>query len=68
MSRIGQKPITLPDGVDVKVDGGQVSVKGPLGQLHWSLTPGIHVKVEDGVVVLTRTGKLSKIKGRAWTD
>ena len=32
MSRIGRKPITIPSGVDVRVDGNTVSVKGPLGQ------------------------------------
>ena len=37
MSRIGNKPIQIPAGVDVKVAGPIVSVKGPLGKIDWSL-------------------------------
>ncbi len=54
MSRIGNKPIQIPAGVDVKVAGPVVSVKGPLGKLDWSLTAGIGVLVKDGQVVVNR--------------
>ena len=54
MSRIGRKPIPVPTGVDVKVAGAVVSVKGPLGKLDWTLVSGIGVKVENGQVVVTR--------------
>jgi large subunit ribosomal protein L6 len=54
MSRIGNKPIQIPAGVDVKVAGPVVSVKGPLGKLDWSLTAGIGVSVKDGQVVVNR--------------
>jgi large subunit ribosomal protein L6 len=54
MSRIGHKPIQVPTGVDVKVAGTVVSVKGPLGKLDWHLVSGIGVKVENGQVVVTR--------------
>ncbi len=54
MSRIGKKPIVLPTGVDVKVAGNQVTVKGPLGALNWSLTPGLSVAVQDGRVHVKR--------------
>ncbi len=54
MSRIGKKPIPVPTGVDVKVAGSVVSVKGPLGKLDWTLTPGIGVTVDNGQVVVTR--------------
>jgi large subunit ribosomal protein L6 len=54
MSRIGRKPIPVPSGVDVKVAGAVVSVKGPLGKLDWTLVSGIGVKVENGEVVVTR--------------
>ncbi|MCP9454494.1 MAG: 50S ribosomal protein L6 [Nitrospira sp.] len=56
MSRIGKKPIAIPGGVEVKVEGATVSVKGPLGKLDWCLTPGISVVVEDGKVVVNRAG------------
>lgn len=54
MSRIGNKPIAIPTGVDVKVAGPVVSVKGPLGKLDWTLVSGIGVKVENGHVIVTR--------------
>ena len=37
MSRIGQQPITIPNGVDVSIDGGRVAVKGPKGELDYTL-------------------------------
>ena len=52
MSRIGRKPIQIPAGVDVKVAGPVVSVKGPLGKLDWSLSPGLGVSIADGHPVL----------------
>jgi large subunit ribosomal protein L6 len=54
MSRIGKLPIALPKGVEVKMDGGKVSVKGPLGQLDQAIKADIELSVEDGNVVLTR--------------
>lgn len=48
MSRIGKKPIIVPSGVEVKVAGSTVSVKGPLGTLDWSLHQGVSVAVDKG--------------------
>ncbi len=62
MSRIGRKPISIPSGVEVKVDSDQVSVKGPLGKLNWALYPGIKARVEDGIVTLTRETDSVKLK------
>jgi len=53
MSRIGKMPVPIPKGVDVRIDGGDVSVKGPLGNLSHS-TIGVNVKQEDGVLIVTR--------------
>ena len=50
MSRIGKKPIAVPAGVEVKIDGHTVTVKGPKGTLSRKLNPAIDVKVEDGQV------------------
>ncbi|MCB9892459.1 MAG: 50S ribosomal protein L6 [Planctomycetes bacterium] len=47
MSRIGKQPIDLPAGVDVKVDGRKVTVKGPKGSLDMTLNAGIRAEVED---------------------
>ena len=62
MSRIGNKPIPVPAGVDVNVSGSVVSVKGPLGKLEWTLKPGIGVTVDKGQVVVTRSTDERKIR------
>ena len=54
MSRIGFTPITVPSGVEVKIDRNLVSVKGKLGELNRTLSTKIDVKLEDGVVNVTR--------------
>ena len=54
MSRIGKKPIAIPKGVEVKIEGNLVSVKGPKGSLSYSHRPEMKVEVEDGQVVVTR--------------
>ncbi len=62
MSRIGRKPISIPSGVDVRVDGGSVLVNGPLGKMEWSLFPGIHAEVDNGFVNLTRKNDSPKLR------
>jgi len=47
MSRIGKKPISLPDNVDVAVSGREVTVKGPSGEMKLEHHPTVTVKVED---------------------
>lgn len=54
MSRIGNAPITLPKGVEVKVNNGLVSVKGTKGELTQKVDTDIKVDVKDGVVSLSR--------------
>ena len=54
MSRIGKNPIALPQGVEVKVDGNVVSVKGKLGELTQELKSDITAKIEDGVLTVER--------------
>ena len=56
MSRIGIKPITLPAGVEVKVDGNVVSVKGPKGELQETISSLLTVENKDGVVTVSRDG------------
>ncbi len=50
MSRIGKKPISIPSGVDVKVDGQHVTVKGPLGQMEWTVQPELQLELKDGAL------------------
>ncbi|MGJ9425797.1 50S ribosomal protein L6 [Nesterenkonia halotolerans] len=54
MSRIGRLPITLPAGVEVKLEGREVSVKGPKGELSRTLAEGITVANEDGTITVSR--------------
>ncbi len=54
MSRIGKNPIALPQGVEVKVDGNVVTVKGKLGELTQELKSDITVKIEDGTITVAR--------------
>ncbi len=54
MSRIGKAPVTLPKGVEVKVDGQQLTCKGPKGSLSLALMDGISATVDKGNVVFTR--------------
>ena len=54
MSRVGRQPIPVPDGVEVKIDGASVSVKGPKGRLERSFDPEMQIEMSDGVVVVTR--------------
>ncbi len=54
MSRIGKKPIPIPPGVTVTVEGTLVKVKGPKGELARHINPEMEVAVEDGSVVVKR--------------
>ena len=55
MSRIGRAPITIPAGVDIKIDEGNViTVKGPKGELSQALEPTMDIKVDGGVVTVAR--------------
>jgi len=54
MSRIGRLPIAVPSGVQVKVDGHHVSVKGKRGEMAREFHPDIEIKLDDGKVIVTR--------------
>ena len=54
MSRIGRKPIVIPAGVEVTVNGHEITVKGPKGTLNSKIHPLMTVAVENGEVVVTR--------------
>lgn len=54
MSRIGNQPIQIPDGVEIKISGPNVSVKGPKGDITSVFDFGMEIKQEDDVVKVTR--------------
>ncbi len=54
MSRIGRKPIAVPAGVEVKIDGSTVTVKGPKGTLTQTVHPNMKVELNGAEVIVTR--------------
>lgn len=54
MSRIGNKPVEIPEGVEVAIEPGRVTVKGPKGELTQDVSPDMTVKLDDGVVTVER--------------
>ena len=54
MSRIGRKPIAVPAGVDVKIDGSTVTVKGPKGTLTQTFNKDMAITLEGGVIEVKR--------------
>lgn len=55
MSRIGKNPITVPQGVEVKIDGNSVTVKGPKGALTKEFLKVVNITLENDKVIVTRT-------------
>jgi large subunit ribosomal protein L6 len=62
MSRIGRLPIAIPSGVDVTIDGRQVLVKGPKGELSLEVSAPIEVQQADGVITVTRPSDEGEIR------
>lgn len=65
MSRIGKRPISIPAGTEVKVDGGAINVKGKAGTLMRPLHPSVAIKVENNEVIVEPAGK-SRLAGALW--
>lgn len=58
MSRVGKAPIAIPEGIEVKIDGNIVSVKGKLGELNETIIhPNISVKMEEGNIIVDRSSE-----------
>lgn len=54
MSRIGKAPISIPSGVEIKMDKSMVTVKGPKGELMQKIDPDMKVEIEDGTLTVVR--------------
>jgi large subunit ribosomal protein L6 len=65
MSRIAKNPYTIPEGVDVSINGQEVKAKGKLGELTMKMVDEINAKVEDGTVVVEKTSN-SKFANAMW--
>ena len=62
MSRIGRMPVTVPGGVDVSINGRQVHVKGPKGELSLEVPVPIEVNQADGAITVTRPSDEGEIR------
>ncbi|MBN2083036.1 50S ribosomal protein L6 [bacterium] len=56
MSRVGNKPIQIPSGVEVSTAENLFTVKGPKGQLECTIPPAVRYQIEDGVITFKRDG------------
>ena len=54
MSRIGNMPITVPAGVEVKIDGNHIAVKGPKGSLERDIHPNMKVELDGNEIKVSR--------------
>lgn len=62
MSRIGRKPVSVPSGVDVSYDGGQLKVKGPKGNIHRKIAHGISFEREADVITVVRANNSGPVR------
>lgn len=62
MSRIGKLPVKIVEGVEVRIDGNKISVKGPKGELHLEVKPEIKLEIKDNNIILTRTNDLGQTR------
>lgn len=62
MSRIGKQPVTIPDGVEVKIDGRKLTIKGPKGELSHEIPEGIDWTLEDSLLTFSCEGKAKRIR------
>ncbi len=62
MSRVGNNPIGIPSGVEIKNLDSEVTVKGPKGELKHSLPNGISLNIENNIVAVSRAGESKKEK------
>ena len=66
MSRVGKKLIELPKGVEFKIDGNNITVKGPKGTLSRSLPEGVSVSMNENIVTVKRSGDESNNDDRRY--
>lgn len=60
MSRIGKKPIEIPSGVTVDLQGSDIAVKGPKGQMALTLVPEVEAKIEDNAISVMPLGETKR--------
>ncbi len=64
MSRIGNNPVSIPQGVEVNVNNNIITVKGKLGELSQTISEGINLNIEEGTITLSRSSELKSQKAQ----
>jgi large subunit ribosomal protein L6 len=62
MSRIGKKPVVLPDSVTPTLNGQHIEVKGPKGSLNWTVPEGVKVSVDGNTITLVRQSEEPSVR------
>ena len=60
MSRIGKKPVEIPEGVTINLDGNNIKVKGPKGELSRTIHPSMKTEIAEGELIVTRPNDLKE--------
>jgi large subunit ribosomal protein L6 len=62
VSRVGRLPVEVPSGVDVKIDGSHVKIKGPKGEMEFSFSPDISIELKESEISVTRNSDDREIR------
>lgn len=62
MSRIGRLPVEVPSGVDVKINGSHIKIKGPKGEMEFTFSPSINLSFEDGEIKVARPSDVREMR------
>ncbi|MFA5188610.1 MAG: 50S ribosomal protein L6 [Patescibacteria group bacterium] len=66
MSRIGKKPITIPDDVAVKIEANELIIKGPRGELKQKIHPQVNIEIKDKQILITVSDPTDKSQRALW--
>ena len=67
MSRVGKKPVVIPSGVDIKISGKEITVKGPKGTLTQALHPDMTIEQEGNEILVKRPSDQKEAQSASWT-
>jgi len=67
MSRVAKAPVTIPSGVDVKIDGSDVTIKGTAGQLSYKIHNDVSLEINDNVIQVKWDNEVKKANAQAGT-
>jgi large subunit ribosomal protein L6 len=62
VSRIGRLPVEVPSGVDIKINGSHIKIKGPKGEMEFTFSPSINLSFEDGEIKVTRPSDIREMR------